>query len=825
MKAAQTVVVLITLLALRARGAVPVEEDYNQWKRALGTNAATAAGHITALPGFTVELLRSAQEGEGSWVAMAFDPRGRIVIAREDRGLLRGTLTETRGNAPSLRVETINTNLLECRGLLFAYGALYANANNSKGLYRLRDTDSDDQFDEVKLLKSTPGGVGHGRNQLALGPDGMIYSIHGDDVGLPTNGISPDSPFRYYGEDRLLPCEWDKHLFNASAKMPFGHLIRTDKDGQKWELVAGGLRNPFGIDFNETGDLFTFDADMEWDVGVPWYHPTRVLHLVPGGDYGWRRGTGVLPVWSSDTLPSAVDIGLGSPTAVKFGTRSTFPEPWRSALFIVDWAYGKIHAVHLQRAGASYTGRSELFLHGRPLNVTGLDFGPDGSMHFVTGGRRTKSGLYRVKWKAAPDIAGQDVSRPVSGNVRRPGDDVWQRIDDSDGWVRHAARVELEAQPPDDWSRRVLAETRPTAAFTTLLALGRVGEPSLQHQILERLLGLSATTLTTEQQLLAIRSASVCFLRMGRPNTEMAKKLAAVWELRYPSDDARVNQSLCELLVYLESKNVVRKTIPLLASAATQEEKLHYLFTLRLVKSGWSLDQRRAYITWLGRARKEFHGANSLPTTFNYVRAEVEASLTPAERAALSDELAALNRPANTVPAPATTRSFVKSWSMTDFTDHLGTLKNRRDLARGQRLFSEAGCAQCHRVGAEGGVVGPDLTAISARFDARALLESIIEPSKVIAETYRNVALTTKAGLIYEGRIVSEDDRNVVLATNPIDSDDRRRVAKAQIAAQRVSEISSMPEGLLNTLERDEVLDLLAWLAAGGETNRLNSRK
>src|SRR5689334_21538160 len=186
--------------------AVPVEEDYNQWKRALGTNAATAAEHITALPGFTVELLRSAQDVEGSWVAMAFDPRGRIAIAREDKGLLRLTLRSTNSSvAPVWTVESINTNLLECRGLLFAYDALFANANNSKGLYRLRDTDGDDQFDEVKLLKATPGGVGHGRNQLALGPDGLIYSIHGDDVGLPADGVAPDSPLRHYAEDRLLP--------------------------------------------------------------------------------------------------------------------------------------------------------------------------------------------------------------------------------------------------------------------------------------------------------------------------------------------------------------------------------------------------------------------------------------------------------------------------------------------------------------------------------------------------------------------------------------------------------------------------------------------
>src|SRR5882672_10550827 len=99
-------------VAAQERVQPPVEAEYNQWKEALSTNAATDPGRITALPGFSVELLRSAQAGEGSWVAMTFDPRGRIVIAREDRGLLRLTLST---NGATARLETINTNLIECR--------------------------------------------------------------------------------------------------------------------------------------------------------------------------------------------------------------------------------------------------------------------------------------------------------------------------------------------------------------------------------------------------------------------------------------------------------------------------------------------------------------------------------------------------------------------------------------------------------------------------------------------------------------------------------------------------------------------------------------
>jgi putative heme-binding domain-containing protein len=794
---------LCLAMPVMAAAPIPVDEDYNQWKQALGTNQATAAAHITALPGFTVELVRSAQLGEGSWVALAFDPKGRIVIAREDRGLLRLT---ARSNAP-VSVETINTNLLECRGLLFAHGALYANANNSKGLYRLRDLDGDDEFADIQLLKSTPGGVGHGRNTLALGPDGMIYSIHGDDVGLPRDGISTNSPLRHYAEDRLLPCEWDKHLFNASAKMPFGHLIRTDPEGRSWELMAGGMRNPFGIDFNEHGDLFTFDADMEWDAGMPWYHPTRVLHLVPGGDYGWRRGTGVLPVWSLDTLPSAVDIGLGSPTAVKFGTKSNFPEPWRSALFILDWAYGKIHAVHLNRSGATYAGRSELFLKGRPLNVTAIDFGPDGAMYFTTGGRRTQSGLYRVAWTGnrAQSTASKNTSRPI----KKPRD-IWTGLDSQDVWARHAARVELEMRPVSEWRKRALAEKRPTAALTALLALVRVGEKNLQPTVLDRLAQLTSQRLSPEQQLIGLRALAVCFIRMGKPDAVTAERFNEILQPRYPCADARVNQSVCELLVYLQSTNVISKTLDLIDRAKTQEEKLHYLFTLRLVKNGWRLDDRRRYFDWLVRARGEFQGAKMLPTALNYIRADAEATLGPAERTALADLLAILDKPAVPAPAPPVQRRFVKQWTMADF----GRLSAQQshDRKRGRRLFTEIGCAQCHRVGSEGGVAGPDLTAVGARLDRRALLESIIEPSRVIADVYRTVTITTKSGAIHDGRIVAENEKTVTLATNPVDPDHQQRVSKNEIRSRRISETSSMPEDLVNTLTRDEILDLLGWL-------------
>ncbi|MEM7014755.1 MAG: hypothetical protein AAF585_25125 [Verrucomicrobiota bacterium] len=182
--------------------------EYNQWREA----TADSQAQFSQLPeGYKIEVLRSAQEGEDSWVSMVFDPEGRIIIGKEKQGLLRLTLPKKDGG--EIVAETIEETLKECRGLLWAYDSLYANANNSKALYRLQDKNEDDRFseDEIELLKATEGGVGHGRNDLTLGPDGKIYTIQGDVVAV--------------GEDDkvLTPAEIDEPKF-------MGYVARMDKD-------------------------------------------------------------------------------------------------------------------------------------------------------------------------------------------------------------------------------------------------------------------------------------------------------------------------------------------------------------------------------------------------------------------------------------------------------------------------------------------------------------------------------------------------------------------------------------------------------------------
>ena len=129
-----------------------------------------------------------------------------------------------------------------------------------------------------------------------------------------------------------------------------------------------------------------------------------------------------------------------------------------------------------------------------------------------------------------------------------------------------------------------------------------------------------------------------------------------------------------------------------------------------------------------------------------------------------------------------------------------------------------AQCVTCHRFDNEGGSVGPELTAISSRFTRRDILESLLEPSKVISEQFQNMTLFLKNGDDVTGRVVEETDQKVVLVTNAL-TNDRTEVKKADIEKRVVSTVSAMPEGLAYVLAKEEILDLLAYLESGGKAD------
>ena len=856
--------------------------DYDQLKLALTQNGVASPVAISTLPSFKVEVVRVAEPNEGSWISLAFDSKGRAIIGREDKGLLRLTLESVVGKnaagekqkaplTPTLSpedggegagvvvksVETIEDTLLECRGLLFAHGALYVTANNSKGIYRLRDTDGDDTFDEVTLLRKLEGGVGHGRNNLALGPDGMIYVTCGNNVLVPKD-VSPTSPYKNYGLDRLLPCAWNEFLFDSDVVPPCGHVGRMDADGKSWELFAGGFRNPYGLDFNTDGELFTYDADMEWDAGAPWYRPTCVMHVVSGGEYGWRQGTSVWPDHFADSLPRVVDIGLGSPTGAKFGTKSHFPEKYRQAFFILDWAYGRIIAVHLTPRGASYTGEAETFLKGKPLNVTDLDFGPDGAMYFIVGGRRTQSALYRVvhvygKGVARPESskgvddgqASEDTTRggidhhsTARRRVRRLIEQDHGRTEtrsgsggllrDNDPTFRAAARILYENQPNKWWLGELLRgqgdEQDPFSRLSLVMAGARVASPEMRPQLTAALTKQLETRLSLDESLIALRAAQLIFIRLGSPSGKEVERIVPLLDRSYPSPSWPENQLLCELLVYLNSDSVVRKSLALLEAAPRQEEQLFYLYTLRNVSKGWTLDERRRYLDWLKRA-EQFTGAHYMTRFVTFIRTDVLTSLTDEEREFFAAKIASLGRSESVPNTTVAARPVVKQWSLDELAPTLEGVGRGRSFERGKAMFAAAQCSRCHRFGGEGLPIGPDLAGAAARFNRKDLLESLLDPSKVVEEKYRDTMLELDDGRVVIGQLAGGNAETLAIATDPNEPTKLVRVARKAIVTRKSSPVSMMPKGLLDTLSQDEILDLLAYLESAGNAEHKNFAK
>ncbi|MEQ1843409.1 MAG: c-type cytochrome, partial [Verrucomicrobiales bacterium] len=134
----------------------------------------------------------------------------------------------------------------------------------------------------------------------------------------------------------------------------------------------------------------------------------------------------------------------------------------------------------------------------------------------------------------------------------------------------------------------------------------------------------------------------------------------------------------------------------------------------------------------------------------------------------------------------------------------------------GRQVFGAANCFACHRFNEEGGIVGPDLTSVAGKFSPVDLLESIIEPSKEISDQYGAMVFELNDGSQVAGRIGNLSGDNYQVCTNMFEPSNFVSVPAEKVKSINPSPISMMPPGLLYTLKKDDVLDLLAYLLSKG---------
>jgi putative heme-binding domain-containing protein len=819
------------------------------------------AEKLEALPGFQVEhVLKADPVQNGSWISMAKDPQGRLLLAGQ-RGQPVTRLTIKDGRVD--KQEILKLPVSEGMGMLFAFDAFYMNGTGKDasgrtvfGLFRLRDTQGNDHFDQVELLREWRGGSGeHGSHGVVLGPDRKLYVVAGNFTALPDDLLA-SSPHRHYADDRILPRAEDGNGFGAGRKPPGGYVVRMDPDGKNPELFASGQRNTYDIAFNADGELFGFDSDMEWDWGAPWYRPIRVFHATSGADQGFREGSAKWPESYPDSLPAVVNIGIGSPTGVGFGYGAKFPAKYQKALYALDWSYGRVLAVHLEPRGSTYAATWEDLVAPKgmkksgprmPLNLTDVVIGDDGALYFTIGGRNTQAHLFRVRY-VGPDSTAPANPHDAGGaeaRAHRHAIEAFQGKESDEGlkvaranlghpdrFTRYAARIALERQPVDAWQAGVLGEKDPRAAMTGLLALARLGPDGSRGELFKSLSRFPMSSLDPSLQLEKLRVIEVAVSRHGKPSPEASRSLVADLEPLFPSKIEGLDRELGQVLLAFEAPGVVAKMVALLGAAPTLEEQIGLVHDLRTIGFGWTPELRKSYFSWwtldhskaghspevlkwFGDAGRGYSDGASLPRFIANFHQQAKALLKPEEAQALFDVLAAYVPPGQPAKKPAKARAFVKEWKMEDLQPALDEVGKNRNYDRGKEVYEATKCLQCHRFGSEGGSVGPELTAVSTRFSRRDILESILEPSKVISEQYQATVVRTKDGNVVDGRIVEENDERIVIQPNQL-LPDKIVIRKVNIDQRMASKVSPMPPGLVNVLTREEFLDLLAYMESGG---------
>ncbi len=493
------------------------------------------------------EILGNDQTG--SLVAMALNEFGHILAAQEGGPLL--LIYDTDRDDKVDKVRTYCDLIKNIQGILPLNGDVFVTGEgpDGAGIYRLRDEDRNGSLEKAERLVAFKGPSGeHAAHGLTLGPEGMIYCVLGNHTSYDGK-YAPSSPYRYYYEGDLVgPRMEDPGGHAVGVKAPGGAVIRTDLEGKRVEIVAGGLRNAYDLVFNTDGSLLVHDSDMEADIGTTWYRPTSLFEIVEGGEYGWRSGWSQWPNYYADRLPTLLETGRGSPTGAICYDHFAFPQRYHGALFLADWSEGRILSVKLQNNGAGHQAQAEVFLQGQPLNVTDLAVAKDGSLLFCTGGRGTTGGIYQVSWKGTIPSSVKDMGRGIARAVRQP--------QPSAPWARQDLAT-LKDELGSSWNQLIAgvaySDDNPAKYRLRAMDLIQLFGPSLTSDML---LELSKS----KNELVRARAIG---LMIAHKNPEaVSKRLIEMIE----DSDPRVQRAACEALLRIDETPEVEALLPLLKS-------------------------------------------------------------------------------------------------------------------------------------------------------------------------------------------------------------------------------------------------------------------
>jgi len=371
-------------------------------------------------------------------------------------------------------------------------------------------------------------------------------------------------------------------------------------------------------------------------------------------------------------------------------------------------------------------------------------------------------------------------------------------IDSDDSWEWTSGRIEGASSHGHQWKQAAVTRSQTTwsqtdSAFAKDIQFAEVKD---DHRELNRVLS---------SLLVAVRAPGIVSKLTGLLETETSG------ETNLAPNEADLERIAKRNAGYGRAVTGVLKN-------RTNLLQIHYAYILRTVneKELWTTADRKTYFTWLNRAQT-WTGGNSYRKFLANIEAESLKGFTENEKLAL--ETLGVRKPYIPPPLPKPEGPGQK-WTVDAVLTSTATgMKQRRNFAHGKRTFEAARCIVCHRFDGNGGATGPDLTQAAGRFKMKDLVEAIVLPSKAVSDQYQAHVIQTVKGKVYTGRIISENENDVTVVTDPEDATKFAVIEKDDIEEMFAANQSLMPAGLLDQLNEEEVLDLLAYTLSRGKAN------
>jgi putative heme-binding domain-containing protein len=346
-------------------------------------------------------------------------------------------------------------------------------------------------------------------------------------------------------------------------------------------------------------------------------------------------------------------------------------------------------------------------------------------------------------------------------------------------------------------------------------------------------------------RLAVVRAYQLTLIRLGLPEGEAWNATLSRLDALYPSPSRPLNRELAGALIRLKAPGVVAKTVPLMLTAndadlkyasdallarnsgyagpfaqasasRPNQEQIAFAYLLREATVGWTPALRKSFFSWFPRTAP-WQGGNSFRGFLENIRKDALATIPDVNERQAMEALSTTKAAPGASPEFAAPKGPGQSYTVDQALAVLAGGVHGRSYDNGLALFHSTGCASCHRFNGSGGGVGPDLTGVAGRFSPHDLLESVIEPSKEISDQYGQVVITKKDGDTVIGRVANLNGDSIAMMTDMFDPNGFNNVKRQDIVSIEKSKVSPMPEGLLNTLTQDEVLDLLAYLLSRGQ--------